>query len=52
MQAIIYRMDKQKILLDNTGNSIQYPVINHNGKEYMCVFLTEKNMESSIYMYF
>ena len=23
-----------KVLLDSTGNYIQYPVINHNGKEY------------------
>ena len=31
-----------KILLYSTGNSIQYPVINHNGKEYekecMCIY--------------
>ena len=24
-----------KVLLYNTGNYIQYPVINHNGKEYL-----------------
>ena len=35
IQAIIYRMDKHKILLDITGNHIQYPMINHNGKEYL-----------------
>ena len=29
-----YRMDKQKILLCSTGNYIQYPVPNYNGKEY------------------
>ena len=23
-----------KVLLYSTGNNIQYPVINHNGKEY------------------
>ena len=23
-----------KVLLNSTGNDIQYPVINHNGKEY------------------
>ena len=23
-----------KVLLSSTGNCIQYPVINHNGKEY------------------
>ena len=34
-QTIIYRMDKQpKVLLYNAENYIQYPVINHNGKEY------------------
>ena len=27
-------MDKQQGLLYITGNYIQYPVINHNGKEY------------------
>ena len=30
-----------KVLLYNTGNYIQYPVINHNGKEY----------EKNIYIY-
>ena len=37
MPTIIYRMDKQ---LYGTGNYIQYPVINHNGKyekEGVCV---------------
>ena len=34
MQTTIYRMDKQQVLLYSTGNYIQYPVINHNGKEY------------------
>ena len=28
-----------KLLLYRTGSYIQYPVINHNGKEYMCVEL-------------
>ena len=32
-----------KVLLWSTGNYIQYPVINHNGKEYekeyVCVFV-------------
>ena len=32
MQTIIYRMDKQQVY--KTGNYIQYPMINHNGKEY------------------
>ena len=33
-----------KILLYSMGNSIQYPMINHNGKEYLkseCMFITE-----------
>ena len=34
MHTIICRMDKQQVLLYSTGNYIQYPVINHNGKEY------------------
>ena len=35
-----------KVLLYSTGNYIQYPVINHNGKEYKreCVYIY-------IYMY-
>ena len=41
---------QNKVLLYNTGNYIQYPVINHNGKEskniyiykiYTCVCVTE-----------
>ena len=27
-------MDKQRRTVYSTGNYIQYPVINHNGKEY------------------
>ena len=43
MQTIVYTMDiNSKVLLHSTGNYIQYPVINHNGKEY------EKE---SMYMY-
>ena len=34
MQAIIYRMNKQQVLVYSTGNYIQYSVINCNGKEY------------------
>ena len=34
MQTRTYRMDKQQDLVYSTGNYIQYPVINHNGKEY------------------
>ena len=43
MQTGIYRMDKQGPKLYNTGNYIQYPVINHNGKEYekeyVCIYI-------------
>ena len=30
-----------KVLLYSTGNDIQYPVINHNGKEYEkeCIYM-------------
>ena len=39
-QTVIYRMDKQQILQYSTY--IQYPMINHNGKEYekegMCMY--------------
>ena len=32
---LLYRQwIKKKVLLYSTGNYIQYPVINHNGKEY------------------
>ena len=34
IQTIIYRMDTRQDRTYSTGNSIQYPVINHNGKEY------------------
>ena len=34
MQTIIYRVNI-KVLLYGTGNYIQYPVINRNGKEYL-----------------
>ena len=34
-----------KVLLYSTGSYIQYPVINHNGKEYkkknVCMWITE-----------
>ena len=34
MQTIVYRIDKHKVLLYSTGTYTQYPVTNHNGKEY------------------
>ena len=34
-QTIIYRVDiKNKVPLYSTGNYIQYPIINRNGKQY------------------
>ena len=43
---ILYRKwINDKVLLYITGNYIQYPVINHNGKEYekecICIFITK-----------
>ena len=34
MQTIIHRVDKQQGRIDSTGNYIQSPVRDHNGKEY------------------
>ena len=34
MQTVTYRMDKQQVLLYSTESCIQYPGINHHGKEY------------------
>ena len=35
MQTIIYRLDKQQgLTLQHRKLYIQYPVLNHNGKEY------------------
>ena len=33
IHTTIYKINS-KVLLQSTGNYIQYPVINHNGKEY------------------
>ena len=46
MQTSIYRMKNNKVLPYSTGNYIQYPVINHNGKNIkknidVCVCVTE-----------
>lgn len=37
----MYRKDKDRFLLYSSGNCIQYPMINHNGKEYEkeCVYI-------------
>jgi len=37
MQTIMYRMDKQQVLLYSTESCIQYPGIKRHGKEYVCV---------------
>ena len=34
MQTIVCIQWINKVLLDSTGNYVEYPVINHNGKEY------------------
>ena len=34
MHMSVYKIDKQQVLLYNTGNSIPYLVINHNGKDH------------------
>ena len=34
MQTIIYKVDRQQGVTTHTGNYIQCPVINYNGKEY------------------
>ena len=41
---LLHREWKNKVLLCSTGNYIQYPVINHDGKEY-------EKMSVYIYMY-
>ena len=35
----IYRMESNKVLLYSTGNYIHYPVITHNRKEYIYVYM-------------
>jgi len=40
-----------KVLLWSTGNSIQYPVINHNGKEYEKVICIYIHTQTHIYIY-
>ena len=44
IQTTIYKIDN-KVLVYNTGNYIQYLVINYNGKE------SEKNIYIYIYIY-
>ena len=36
-RKLFYMEWVNKVLLYSTGNYIQYPVINHNGKEYICI---------------
>ena len=44
LRTIVQRMDKQQILLFGTRNYIQFPEINHSGKEYLkknvCMHIT------------
>ena len=37
----ILELINSKVLLHSTGNYIQYPVINHNRKEYEKEYITE-----------
>ena len=41
MQTFIDRMVKNRVLLSSIENYIQYPVINHKGKEHVkeCVYI-------------
>ena len=41
MQTRIYRMVNNEALPQSTGNCIQYPLINRNGKEYAYICITE-----------
>ena len=45
MKVVIYRMDKQQGPTVKQGNCVQYPVINHTGKEYepegIHIYITE-----------
>ena len=41
MQTRIHRMVNNEALPPSTGNYIQYPLINHNGKEYAYICITE-----------
>ena len=43
MQATVYKIDNNKVLLYSTGNYIQYLVVNNNGKE------SEKNIDLNVY---
>ena len=46
-RSLLYREWISKDLLYSTGNYIQYPVINHNGKEHkkgcVCVYIYMEN---------
>ena len=38
-KLLLIRWINYKVLLHSTGNYIQYPVINHNGKEYETMYI-------------
>ena len=44
----IYKINN-KVLLYSTGNYIQYPVINHNGKEYEKEYIHSFNIVNQLY---
>ena len=50
MQTVTYRMDQQQgPMVYSTGNYIQYPVINHIGKEYKKEYVCLYNRITLLY---
>lgn len=47
--TIIYRINK--VLLHNTGNYIQNSIRNHNGLEYLSMYLNHTAIEQSTILY-
>ena len=51
IQTAIYKIEKQQVLLLNTGNYVRYPVINYNGKEYekeYCIIYIDIDVTESL----
>ena len=48
---VLYRKEINKVLLYSTGNYIQYPVINHNGKKMNKNIYTHTHTHTHIYIY-
>ena len=50
VQTGIYQMDNTNVLPYSTGDYIQYPMLNHNGKEYeKDLYVPSKNNAYSLY---